>query len=63
MTTTEATGPKAQTDLVKNIMDIVAKDMAVDRTSRMVRLNTLVHKWKGKKNKTLKEFVARFKIP
>lgn len=57
------TGPKQQIELVRKIMDIVAKDTAIDRISRMVRLNTHVHKCVRRSNESIKEFVARFKIP
>lgn len=44
-------------------MDIIEKDTTVDRISRMVRINTQVHKCVRKGTENLKEFIKRFKIP
>lgn len=63
LTPSEPAGPEVQTEIVKKILDTVAKDTAVDRIARMVRLNTQVHKCVRKGSETLKEFVNRFKIP
>lgn len=63
LTPNESTGPADQVNIVKKILDVVAKNTAVDRISRMVRLNTQVHKCTRKSGETIKDFVARFKVP
>lgn len=54
---------ETQTDIVNKILDTVAKDTAVDRISRMVRLNTQDHKCIRKSGESIKQFITRFKIP
>lgn len=63
LTPDEGATPKDQMTTVRKILDIVAKDTAVDRISRMVRLNTQVHKCVRKNGENIKTFIARFKIP
>lgn len=63
LTTGEGLGTETQSGIVKKILDIVAKDTAVDRISRMVRLNTQVHKCARKNGESIRDFIARFKVP
>lgn len=53
-TPTENAGPKEETEIVRKIQDIVAKDTTVDRISRMVRLNKQVRKLVHKNGEGLK---------
>lgn len=48
---------------MKKILGVVAKDTAVDRISRMVSLNTQVHKCVRMNGETIEQFIARFEVP
>lgn len=63
LTPGDESGSKGQLTIIKKILDIIAKDTAVDRIARMVRLNTQVHQCVRKTGETIKEFIGRFKVP
>lgn len=54
---------KEQVKMLEKIITIIAKDTPVDRVTRMVRLNTQVHKCTRRDNESIKQYVNRFKRP
>lgn len=63
MTPAGDTGPEIQKDLIKIMLDIIAKDTSIDRITSLVRINNDVHMCVRKGNETIKEFIERLKIP
>lgn len=63
LTATSGSVPKKQSVIERNILDIVVKDTAVDRISRMVRINTKVHKCVRDNGEYIKGFIYRIKMP
>lgn len=52
-----------QMKTLEKIISIVARDTPVDRVTRMVRLNTQVHRCIRKDTESIKTYINRFKAP
>lgn len=53
----------SQLKTLEKIISIIAKDTPVDRVTRMVRLNTQVHKCIRREGESIKQYINRFKAP
>lgn len=59
----EGSNVDSQLKMIEKIISTVAKDTAVDRVTRMVRLNIKIYKFVRKDGESIKQYVNRLKAP